>query len=106
MPTLAEERTAGTPPVPGVRRESPDRFYEAAETPMAQTPSASGDYLGGAPAERVLTSATAMAEAGNAARENRGLRRFRTAGGTMRNEQPAANEYHSDVVDLLDLVGV
>jgi hypothetical protein len=48
-----------------------------------------------------------MHEAGNAARSNRGLQRFRTGGSAMpRNERPQANEYRSDVVDLLDLVGM
>jgi hypothetical protein len=48
-----------------------------------------------------------MNEAGNAARANRGLQRFRTGGSNMpRNENPAADEYRSDVVDLLDLVGM
>lgn len=102
MPTITE----GQSPTPGPQpTDSSQSFYEAAETPRPQTPSINIDESG-SPAERVMTGASAMQEAGNAARSNRGLQRFRTGGSAMpRNENPSADEYQSDVVDLLDLVG-
>lgn len=107
MPTLSEE-TAG--PQYGSSRSS-QSFHEAAETPQLQTPQPPTPSINiddtTYPADRIMTSASAMYEAGNAAREHRGLRRFRTAGSSaLRNETPAADEYGSDVVDYLDLVGM
>ena len=101
MTTLTEE-TPGAEQVPYARSESTQSFHEAAETPPVDDIGAEG----GSPADRVLTGASAMQEAGDAARANRGLHRFRTAASAVsRNERPTNDEYHSDVVDLLDLVG-
>ena len=100
MPTLTEE-------TPGARHapsESTQDWYEAQETPRPQTPAIEMDD--GSPAERVITGASNMQDAGNAARANRGLQRFRTGGSAMPRDAPAADEYNSDVVDLLDLVGM
>ena len=101
MPTVREE-------TPGARyapSESSQSYHEAEETPRPETPSINIEGTG-SPAERVITGASYLQEAGNAARANRGLQRFRTGGSAMpRNEIPAADEYNSDVVDLLDLVG-
>ena len=101
MPTVREE-------APGARyapSESTQSFHEAAETPQPGTPSINIDDT--SPAERVITGASTLQDAGNAARANRGLARFRTGGSAMpRNEVTAADEYNSDVVDLLDLVGM
>jgi hypothetical protein len=104
MPTITEGQ-ATTPGPRHAASESSQSFHEAAESPP-RTPSINIEDST-TPAERVITGASAMHEAGNAARSNRGLHRFRTAGSNMpRNENPAANEYRSDVVDLLDLVGM
>ena len=104
MPTITEGQTTSLGPQPPIS-ESSQSFHEAAETPP-RTPSINIEDST-TPAERVITGASAMHDAGNAARSNRGLRRFRTAGSNIpRNENPAANEYRSDVVDLLDLVGM
>ena len=103
MPTITEGQATAPGPAPPAS-ESSLSFHEAAETPP-RTPSINIENTT-TPAERVITGASAMHEAGNAARSNRGLQRFRTSGSNMpRNENPAANEYRSDVVDLLDLVG-
>ena len=101
MTPLAEE-------TPGIAaRSAPSEgsgsYYEAAETP----PVDDADFGTERPADRVLTGASAVEDAGNAARANRGLQRFRTAASAIsRNEQPSTSEYNSDVVDLLDLVGM
>jgi hypothetical protein len=103
MPTLTEE--ARTPPPQQVPAESEDSFHEAAESPYPRTPDVQAATP--APAERVASGASAMQSAGNAARTNRGLRRFTTnSSNAPRNEQVEADEYNSDVVDLLDLVGM
>jgi hypothetical protein len=101
MPTISEGVTTGQ----NVPSESSQSYHEAAEGPTPPvTPSINET---GSPAERIMTGASAVAEAGDAARANRGLRRFRTtASSAPRNEMPAADEYNSDVVDLLDLVGM
>ena len=101
MPTITEGQTS----TPGLQAsESSQDYHEALETPR---PPSINIEDATTPAERVVTGASAMHEAGNAARTNRGLQRFRTGGSAMpRNEYPAANEYRSDVVDLLDLVGM
>lgn len=102
MPTITEGVQAARPP----RSEDSQSFHEVGETPYTPGPASTNASDNGEPASRVLTGASAMADAGNAARANRGLRRFRTAASSApRNEQPAADEYDSDVVDLLDLVG-
>lgn len=105
MPTIREGTAQMTPqPQTGSSRDS-SPYQEAFETPQPQTPSTNLDGYG-VPADRVTTSASAMTEAGNAARQNRGLRRFRTGASTApRNEVPNANDYGSDVVDYLDLIG-
>lgn len=109
---LARQRTAEDPhsrmtplaeETPGAGLGAPSdssQYYEASETPPVD------DMDGLGHAERIVTGASAMNEAGNAARQNRGLTRVRTAASAMdRQGQPASDEYHSDVVDLLDLVG-
>lgn len=102
MTPLAEE-TLGVANARSPASESSQSYHEAAETPPVDDIDA--DTAG--PADRVLSGASALQEAGNAARSNRGLQRFRTAAsGISRNEQPTNDEYHSDVVDLLDLVGM
>lgn len=104
MPTITEGQTTGSRPQPTASESSQD-YHEAPETPP-RTPSLNIEDVS-TPAARVITGASAMNEAGNAARANRGLQRFRTSGSNMpRNENPGANEYRSDVVDLLDLVGM
>lgn len=61
----------------------------------------------GDPMERIETGASAVTGAGHAARANRGLRRLRTAASTApRNERHYEDEYNSDMVDYLDLVGM
>lgn len=101
MATLSEEGGGGSAREP-FPTGSPQEFYEAAQTPAPRDT----DSIGESPARRVLTGASAMHSAGNAARTNRGLQRMRTnASVASRNEQPTTDEYHSDVVDLLDLVG-
>lgn len=102
MPTINEAKTPGQP----VRHGS-DQFFEARETPGLRPPtptSMDGASQSGSQANRVVNGAPAMQDAGDAARRNRGLGRMRTTS-YMRNEQPASDEYSSDVVDLLDLVG-
>ena len=104
MPTITEGQTSSSYPQPAPSESSQD-YHEAPETPP-RTPSLNIEDAT-SPAGRVITGASAMTEAGNAARANRGLQRFHTGGSNMRrNENPAANEYRSDVVDLLDLVGM
>ena len=107
MPTLREE----TPGVQQAPSGSSQSFHDATEAPQPETPRPYTPSINiddtTDPAERVVTGASAMQDAGNAAREHRGLRRFRTASSAApRNETPAADEYGSDVVDLLDLVGM
>ena len=104
MPTVTEGVATGPR---GVRSESQD-FVTPMRTPRPETPETPSVYADDTsdPAERIMTGASAMHSAGNAARANRGLSRFRTGGSAMRNESPAADEYGSDVVDYLDLVGM
>jgi hypothetical protein len=97
-PITEGQATAGTP------------FYEAQETPRPLTPSINVQTPAGTPAEeRFAKGAPAMDEAGNAARHARGLRRFRSAthsqAGVHPRHRTGHDEYSSDVVDLLDLVG-
>jgi hypothetical protein len=104
MPTITEGVTSAR----RAPSESSQSYHDVAEGPGTPgTLSINGTETGD-PAERVVTGASAMAEAGNAARENRGLRRFRTTASAApgRNERPTADEYNSDVVDLLDLIGM
>ncbi len=55
----------------------------------------------------VADGAQAMHSAGNAARSNRGLRRFRSGVlPSRRDDNLDSREYSADVVDLLDLVGM
>ena len=104
MPTITEGQATSPGPRAAASESSQD-FQDASETPP-RTPSINIEDAT-TPAGRVLTGASAMTDAGNAARENRGLARFRTTGSNMpRNERPTADEYRSDVVDLLDLVGM
>ncbi|RMY78143.1 hypothetical protein D0863_00879 [Hortaea werneckii] len=93
------------------RNQTP--FREQPETPgEPYTPSVGMGTPGSEmPAsERVASGVPAMTEAADAARQNRGLRRFRTntgasgrGRGPMR-DQPAHDEYQADVVGLLDLL--
>ncbi|RMY40418.1 hypothetical protein D0866_01285, partial [Hortaea werneckii] len=96
---------------PSSRNQTP--FREQPETPgEPYTPSVSMGTPGSEmpPSERVASGVPAMTEAADAARQNRGLKRFRTntgasgrARGPMRDE-PAHDEYQADVVGLLDLL--
>ncbi|TKA66470.1 hypothetical protein B0A55_09198 [Friedmanniomyces simplex] len=81
-------------------------YYEAAETPRPLTPSIMLQTPGEAPVERVRTGASVLNSAGNAARQNRGLRRLRSGrvGGDRSDYFNRHDEYDSDVVDLLDLI--
>lgn len=102
MPTITEGVQSSRPQP----SEDSMSFHEAPDRPYTPGPASTNASEAGEPASRIMTSASAMADAGNAARANRGLRRFRTtASSAPRNEQVAADEYESDVVDLLDLVG-
>ncbi|KAK5136470.1 hypothetical protein LTR08_003115 [Meristemomyces frigidus] len=86
----------------------PAPFYEAQETPQPMTPSIGMQTPGETPMiDRVTSAAPAMENAGQAARRNRGLRRFQTSTGQTRgfgHGRPADDEYDTDVVDLLDLI--
>ncbi|KAK5688206.1 hypothetical protein LTS10_000184 [Elasticomyces elasticus] len=95
--------TEGTP----VGQGTP--YYEAAETPglLPPTPGMMLPTPGEAPIERIRTGASALNSAGNAARQNRGLRRLRSGqvgGGDRSDYYNRHDEYDSDVVDLLDLI--
>lgn len=92
--------TEGQPMGPGPQRE-------AVETPGYDTPSTNlATPASEAPAERLGSGAPVMAQAADAARENRGLKRFRTNTGPLRRDQAGRDEYQADVVGLLDLLGV
>ena len=85
---------------------------EAAENPQMETPmtpSINVQTPGADPVSRITTGASAMHSAGNAAKANRGLRRYRSTALLPTKEQQAntqsQDEYNSDVVDLLNLVG-
>lgn len=106
MPTITEGQQSQQRPAPS--NSSGGSYHEAVETPMPDptpvrpTPGIDEyDAATSAPASRVTTGASAMNSAGNAARENRGLKRIRTNAEKAR----ARGEYDSEVVDLLDLVG-
>jgi hypothetical protein len=112
MPTITEGRTAGMGTITEGRTtsgypppEASQEFYDAHDAQRPVTPGTPSINLSvdGAPVDRVETGASVITEAGNAARENRGLRRLRTA--ASRNERQNAYEYNSDVVDYLDLIG-
>ena len=89
-------------------QEQATPYYEATETPRPLTPSINIQTpTSEAPVSRVVSNASAMNSAGNAAQRNRGLRRFRSGTqGTRPGSRQAHDEYDSDVVDLLDLIGV
>ena len=111
MPTITEgQQTASRRNPNQAGSDSSQEYHEAREDPRPlPTPSINGEdgVTPGEPASRVVSGASAMHSAGDAARRNRGLRRFRSGtSSVMRNEQPAADEYNSDMVDLLDLVGM
>ena len=80
-------------------------FFEAQETPRMGVRNP-----GEAPAvARIADGVPAMENAADAARKNRGLRRFMTSTGQSRgfgHGRPAEDEYDTDVVDLLDLIGL
>lgn len=105
MSTITEGRQDNSQQFPDYYAGS---YREPVETPqgesMPATPAASEYYS--TPTSRVATNAEVMNDAGEAARKNRGLKRFMSSNSMgPRNENPARNEYTSDVVDLLDLVG-
>ena len=103
MATITEGVRSGRPP----QSDDGQQFYEANEVPYTPGPASTNASESGEPADRILTGASAMTGAGDAARANRGLSRFRTGGSSMRrNERRAPDEYDSDVIDLLDLVGM
>lgn len=102
METLSEE--------PGQRSRglSPGAWLHPSGMEAAQTPSIN---LEGDPgSDRFAGGAGAMHSAGNAARSNRGLKRFRSHIGLQEKAQQQSSaesgEYEDDVVDLLDLVGM
>lgn len=107
MPTITEGQQASQRYLPD--GYAPGSYHEPVETPFteASVPPTPGvdeyDAATQGPASRINTGASAMANAGNAARQNRGLKKMRT-NGSMR-DRVARDEYSSDVVDLLDLVG-
>lgn len=81
-------------------------YYESQETPRPYTPSINIQTPGETPqAERMAQGAPVVANAGEAARRNRGLRRFRSSTQGYRHQHMGDDEYDADVVDLLDLVG-
>ena len=105
MPTITEGMTAGG----YAPSELSQDYHEADEVQRPITPGTPSINFSdnGDPVERIVTSASQVNNAGNAARANRGLRRHRTATSTApRNERYSAQEYDSDFVDLLDLVGM
>lgn len=112
MPTITEGQQ--TQQRTQLNQSTPGSYHEAVETPFPETPGVPPtpgvdeyDAATGGSASRVTTGASAMDRAGNAARQNRGLRKVRT-NASMRNDRDAhaRGEYSSDVVDLLDLVGM
>lgn len=109
MPTITEGQQTQQRPAPS--QSSGGSFYEAAETPFPDTPVPPTpgvdeyDAATHGPASRVATGASAMDKAGNAARQNRGLKKIRTTNSMRDRDAHARGEYTSDVVDLLDLVG-
>ena len=109
MPTITEGESAQPQQTPG--QGYGGNYGEAIETPMPVTPGTPGvdeyDAATTAPASRVASGASALNSAGNAARQNRGLRKFRT-NASLRQQANAdsRNNYNDDVVDYLDLVGM
>lgn len=111
MPTITEGQQTQARPPPS--QSSGGSYHEAVETPFPDTPAVPPtpgvdeyDAATQGPASRVTTGASAMDRAGNAARQNRGLRKVRTNASTRERDAYARGEYSSDVVDLLDLVGM
>lgn len=108
MPTITEGQQSQQRPRPG--QYPAGSYREPAETPFpdASVPPTPGvdehDMATSGPASRVSTGASAMNKAGNAARQNRGLRKVKT-NASMRDRN-SRSEYNSDVVDFLDLVGM
>lgn len=95
MPSLNEG--VATEKFPDVRPGAPDQ-------------SGTSPVQGSAGTDRLAGGAQAMHSAGNAARGARGLRRFRSSVATPQVQQGQGrqsdqDEYASEVVDLLDLVG-
>ena len=105
---LARQRTADLPSHmrtinegSALPQESP--YREAVETPAPLT-----SFGLNTPGEQPPTpgATNAMYSAGNAARGNRGLRRFRSGTvGNRSDDHNAPDVYDSDVVDFLDLIG-
>lgn len=107
MPTITEGQQASQRYVP--HQFPPGSYHGPAETQAGQgsVPPTPGvdeyDAATPGPATRVTTGASAMANAGNAARQNRGLNRIRT--NASLRDRDTRDEYSSDQVDFLDLVG-
>lgn len=88
-------------------------FYDAQQTPRPFTPSINIPTPGETPGvDRMMNGVPAVENAGVAAQRNRGLRRYRTNTGPNMGPsrghgsgRPDADEYDTDVVDLLDLIG-
>lgn len=84
-------------------------FYDGAETPGRLTPSSNAQTQDrGSGVDWMASTVPAVENAGEAAQRNRGLRRFRTNDGRSRGfgHGPLADdEYDTDMVDLLDLIG-
>jgi len=115
MRTITEGLEVPQPSRVAPQPSSESMYYEASEGPRPLTPSINlpSPVTELPPADRVATGAPVMADAANAARRNRGLRRFRTNTGmpesVPRRDHPREhnrNEYQADVVDLLDLIGM
>lgn len=106
MPTITEGESSQPRQMPS--RSTIGEYHEAVETPYPVTPGTPGvdeyDAASTAPASRVASGASALNSAGNAARQNRGLRRLRTNASMKANADSESN-YEDDVVDFLDLVG-
>jgi len=85
-------------------RQPSTPFFEASDRPY--TPSVAIQTPNEMPqASRIASGASAMKSAGNAAQRARGLRRLQSGVSMRRQQSYAPDEYGSDVVDLLDLVG-
>lgn len=82
-------------------------YYDMPQTLGQNAPSINIETPSEAPMERATTGASAMQNAGNAAQRNRGLRRLRSSTvGNRSDNRNRHDEYDSDVVDLLDLLGM
>ena len=99
MPTVTEGVAIDHAGPPGASQD----FGTIQESSGLQTPSTPYYSMldGSEPASRVATGASALQNAGNVARTNRGLTRLRTG----MSGQTTADEYGTNVIDLLDLVG-